>query len=113
MNPLVLKVYCTRYKFRFTHGELTLHGNTVNGKKIMSLISDISSEFSSKWLEESCDESEKEIEVSGYSKYHFSVESDTEDSYFVVPHELLDNYSDLVTFIKEILNGELLFLCSN
>ena len=87
-----MKVDYTRYKFRFTHGELILHGNTVNGKKIMSLILDKTSEFINKWLEESCVEFEKEIEVSGNSESYFSNESETFDEKFGLAILFLMNF---------------------
>ena len=48
----------------------------------MSLILDKTSEFINKWLEESCVEFEKEIEVSSNSESYFCNESETFDVEF-------------------------------
>lgn len=53
---------------------------------------DKTSEFINKWLEESCVEFEKEIEVSGNSESYFSNESETFDEKFGLTILLLMNF---------------------
>ena len=53
---------------------------------------DKTSEFINKWLEESCVEFEKEIEVSGNSESYFSNESETFDEKFGLAILFLMNF---------------------
>ena len=75
-------------KWATKYGQVLQNFHGVKGKLIYTL--DKASELTGKWLEESCDESESEIEVSGNTDGYFSDESDTRYIDSVSLNKLLD-----------------------